>query len=186
MTPTSEAPSSLMSARPVLTLAVTDHVPFRSRFSLRVLLLLIAGCMLQFSLFAQQIEEVELTLGLRDESLVRAFRKIEAATPFHFMYREEEVEQVRNLSLPPSRQSVSALLEALLANTPLRYRQVGRRILITNSKSVCPYGHGHPGQERLRGPMVNSPSKSARRILWSSPSWATRNRRFLHSGGPNC
>ncbi|AHM63014.1 TonB-dependent receptor plug [Flammeovirgaceae bacterium 311] len=77
------------------------------------------------------IDEVEISLELKNESLLNAFKKIEALSPFHFMYRNEDIKDVVNLNNPGKKQSVKAHLEALLANTELTYKQIDKRILIS-------------------------------------------------------
>lgn len=81
----------------------------------------------------QPIDQVEISIELKNESLVKAFQKIEAKSPFHFMYRNEEVKNIRNLHTPFGKQSVAALLKTILSNTSLNFRQIDNRILITTS-----------------------------------------------------
>ena len=81
---------------------------------------------------SQPIDQVQVNLELKNESLVAAFKKIEAQSAFRFMYRQEEVAAIRNLQIPAGRQSVEAFLKMLLANTSLVYRQLDNRILITS------------------------------------------------------
>jgi len=78
----------------------------------------------------EEIEEVQITLELKNESLAQAFKKIESKTPFHFMYRDENIKNIRNLSIPSSKRSVAAFLKTILAKTPLTFKQVDQRILI--------------------------------------------------------
>ncbi|MFI5139859.1 MAG: SusC/RagA family TonB-linked outer membrane protein [Sphingobacteriales bacterium] len=82
---------------------------------------------------SQAIDQVEVNITLKNESLVKAFRKIEAQSPFHFMYRNEDVKYVRNLEITANNQSVAAILKAILSNTSLNFRQVDNQILITRS-----------------------------------------------------
>src|SRR5262245_31620004 len=51
------------------------------------------------SVKSQTVEEVEVTIELKHASLVQAFAKIESQSPFHFMYRDEDVKNIRNLNL---------------------------------------------------------------------------------------
>ena len=81
---------------------------------------------------SQAIEQVEVNITLKNESLVKAFRKIEAQSPFHFMYRKEDVMSVRNLDITAN-QSVAAFLKTILLNTSLSFRQIDNQILITKS-----------------------------------------------------
>lgn len=84
---------------------------------------------------SQPIDKVEVTLGLNNETLVQAFQKIEAQSPFHFMYRNKEVKSVRNLKVKNSKQSVEDFLKTILAGTSLTYRQVNNQILIVPVKN---------------------------------------------------
>ena len=88
----------------------------------------------------QSIDEVEISLELKNESLLSAFKKIEELSHFHFMYRNEEVKDVVNLNISAGKQSVKAILEKILSNTSLTYKQIDQRILVSkeskNSSSV--------------------------------------------------
>lgn len=107
---------------------------------------------------SQPIGKVQVNIELKNETLISAFQKIEAQSPFHFMYRYDEVKDIRNLRVPAARQSVEALLKILFAGTSLTYRQVDNRILITSS----------PEQKRLKTPelsAVNEPFISVKAII---------------------
>ncbi len=84
----------------------------------------------------QDINQIEISLELRNESLLQAFRKIEALSLFHFMYRNEEVKEIRNLTISSSKHSIAGWLRIILSNTSLTFKQVDQRILIT-SKPVA-------------------------------------------------
>ena len=85
---------------------------------------------------SQPIDQVEVKIGLKDETLADAFQKIEAQSPFHFMYRNEEVKNIRNLNLPVTKKNVELLLKIILANTYLTFRQVNNQILSMREKGV--------------------------------------------------
>ena len=91
---------------------------------------------------SQTIDQVVINLELKNESLLKAFEKIEAQSPFHFMYRNEDVKDILNLHIPASKQSVKAFLDAILASTSLSYKQIDLRILIIRkdqqSRSIRP------------------------------------------------
>lgn len=84
----------------------------------------------------QPIDQVKVKVGLKNESLVQAFQKIEAKSPFHFMYRNEEVKDIRKLNLPRTQKSVEDILKIILSGTKLTYRQVANQILIMPDKSL--------------------------------------------------
>ena len=79
---------------------------------------------------SQPIDEVNIYIGLSNETLVQAFKKIEAQSPFHFMYRNDEVKNIRNLKVKSSKQTVEEFLKTILIGTSLTYRQVNNQVLI--------------------------------------------------------
>lgn len=83
----------------------------------------------------QNIKDVDINISLTNATLVDAFQKIEAKSPFHFMYRVEDVKKVKNLNVKSSKQSVEEFLKTILAGTSLNYHQVNNQILIMPAKS---------------------------------------------------
>ncbi|MGN6605087.1 MAG: SusC/RagA family TonB-linked outer membrane protein [Ginsengibacter sp.] len=98
---------------------------------------------------SQPVDQVEVQIGLKNETLVQAFRKIEAQTPFHFMYRKEEVQNITGLNLADRKSSVGQTLKTLLSHTALTYRQVNNQILILPDKNWV-------SEVNLKNPMVLS------------------------------
>lgn len=82
---------------------------------------------------SQAIDQVEISIELKNETLVKAFKKIEAKSPFHFMYRNDDVKNIRNLHVHSGKQSVAAWLKAILSNTSLNFKQIDKRIMIMPS-----------------------------------------------------
>lgn len=94
---------------------------------------------------SQVVDKVEVNVSLKNESLVKAFKKIEAQSPFHFMYRNEDVKNIRNLEVSAGTQSVAALLKTVLANTSLNFQQIDNQILITRADNESATGENLPG-----------------------------------------
>lgn len=82
---------------------------------------------------SQPIDEVNIHLGLNNETLVQAFKKIEVQSPFRFMYRNDEVKNIRNLKVRRAQQTVEEFLKTILVGTSLTYRQVNNQVLIMSS-----------------------------------------------------
>lgn len=98
----------------------------------------------------QNIDQVEISLELENESLLDAFKKIEELSPFHFMYRNEDVKDIVNLNASAGKRSVKAILETLLANTSLSYKQIDKRILISKeSRKSSAIEPGNPQPSEL-------------------------------------
>ena len=84
----------------------------------------------------QHMEEVQVKLKLNKESLAEALEKIEKQTPFHFLYRNEEIREIGKLNLVETTTTLDKLLAALLANSSLSFKQVNRHIVITKKSET--------------------------------------------------
>lgn len=78
----------------------------------------------------QNIDKTVLSMGLKDESLASAFKKIEAGTGFLFAFQPRQVASYRKLNLPPGLRTLHVTMDLLLEGTDLAYRQMGNNILI--------------------------------------------------------
>jgi hypothetical protein len=83
---------------------------------------------------SQAIDKVEIKLELKNESLIKAFQKIEKQSQFQFMYRYADVKDINKLELSAEKMSVSDILKELLSNTSLDFKQVDNRIMIVNNQ----------------------------------------------------
>jgi TonB-linked SusC/RagA family outer membrane protein len=81
-------------------------------------------------------QTTRITLELRGESLQSAIKKIETLTPFRFVYRNEEVRSVGNLTLPKAERTIAETLGLILDNTDLTYRQIKKNILIVKKEET--------------------------------------------------
>src|SRR5687767_11824268 len=70
---------------------------------------------------AQTLNEVSISLSLKDESLEHAFKKIEKLTPFRFAYKKSDIGAVKNLNLETRLTPVDKVLQMLLEGTTLQY-----------------------------------------------------------------
>ncbi|MES2279229.1 MAG: TonB-dependent receptor [Bacteroidota bacterium] len=93
-------------------------------FCITVQFLLAAGAK------AQKMSEVKVNFGLKNESLYSVFKKLENNSPFNFIYRKDEVDQVKSLNLPPESRSVDEVLNLILDKAEFTYSQIDKSILI--------------------------------------------------------
>ena len=82
---------------------------------------------------AQTLNEVSITLSLKDESLEQAFKKIEKLTPFRFAYKKTDIGAVQHLNLETSLTPVDKILKQLLEGTPLQFEQSNYTIFINGT-----------------------------------------------------
>lgn len=124
----------------VLPYANQKTVPLKLKFMTRrtlyisILVMLLStsafNVLLAVNANGQNLSEVRITLGLKQESFREAIKKIEAATSFRFIYRNNQISDLNNLSLSPDSRSVEETLTLLLKNSGLVFKQLGSNILI--------------------------------------------------------
>ncbi len=98
----------------------------------------------------QSIEDVEISIAFKKGTLLNTIKKIELQSSFHFIYNNDEVKTINHLDIPASRKSVAVLLDELLKNTSLVYKQVNDRILIVSKTDMKP---GHNPEESFSSPV---------------------------------
>jgi TonB-linked SusC/RagA family outer membrane protein len=127
-----------LKQRPLIEKPIIKNVMQIGIVTITILISTSAQLLFALPLKSQPIDEVEIRVGLNNETLVQAFQKVEAQSPFHFMYRNEEVKNIRNLNLPANKKSVEEFLKIVLTGTYLTYQQVDDQILIMPAKNLIP------------------------------------------------
>jgi len=79
---------------------------------------------------SQNLDEVKVTLELKNESLKSAFRKIEQQTEFRFAYNKSQVDNYESISIQKAVYTVQQVLEVLLAKTKLGFKTIRNNIII--------------------------------------------------------
>lgn len=79
---------------------------------------------------AQKVEEVKVTVSFSDESAISALKKLEKVTPFHFVYRKDEIQALEGVSILSKERSVDEVLALIFEHTPFSYKQIDKSILI--------------------------------------------------------
>ncbi|HEX6427353.1 MAG TPA: SusC/RagA family TonB-linked outer membrane protein [Niastella sp.] len=82
---------------------------------------------------AQTLNEVSISLSLKDESLEHAFKKIEKLTPFRFAYKKSDIGAIQHLNLETRLTPVDKVLQMLLEGTPLQFEQLNYTVFITSA-----------------------------------------------------
>src|SRR5215204_3218929 len=90
--------------------------------------------------WSQRMEEVRISLQLQDVSLQTALQRIEAASPFRFGAKAEDIEGEKGITINASHLSVYEILRQVLAGRNLDYRQAGTNILITRREAAISTG----------------------------------------------
>lgn len=80
--------------------------------------------------FGQDMEKKQITLGLQEESLSGAFKKIEDLSGFRIAYSVEDVDQYKSITLSRAKRSLEKTLQLVLSTTNLDFRSQGNVIII--------------------------------------------------------
>src|SRR5689334_9849762 len=106
-------------------------ITFCMKVSCFILIAVLCGtqALIAGSGYAQDIDNVSITLELRNEPLKDAFKKIEQLSVFRFAYKDKQVKRCEAISLPPGTRSVRATLDMMLNNTSLGFKQVGNNVI---------------------------------------------------------
>lgn len=124
--------------KPLIENPITKNIMRIGIVTITILITTSVQLLFAVPLKSQTIDEVKVKVVLNNETLVQAFQKLEAQSSFHFMYRNEEVKNIRNLSFPVNTKSVEEFLKIILAGTSLTYKQVNDQILIIPDKNLTP------------------------------------------------
>ena len=100
-----------------------------------VLLLTSLQLLLALPVKSQKISSVEVRLELRNETLLSALKQIEKQTPFRFVYRKGELMTLPSRNISASTYTVEQVLNMLLEDTDLSYKQVDNNVLIQTKDS---------------------------------------------------
>ncbi len=101
------------------------------RVSLCYMLLGVLGIQVLFAepVHSQNLEEIRVTLELRNEKLKTLFQRIEKQTRLQFAYNAREIDAYR-VNLPRGVYSIKGLLDLSLKGTSLKYNQLDNSIII--------------------------------------------------------
>ncbi|MDB5133355.1 MAG: carboxypeptidase regulatory-like protein [Mucilaginibacter sp.] len=125
----------------------------RDRFARAILL--IAGFLILLCNTGngQSIITEKVTLGLRNESMETAIKRIEQQSIFRFFYRNEDVRPLVHLNLTTATRTITQTLDALLQNSFLSFRQIDQHILLER--------RDQQGSYEIRGRVLDSADKKA-------------------------
>src|SRR5687768_15282709 len=140
-------------------LALLSHS--KLRFVMRAIffyiffLLLSVQLLMAKSTNGQNVNEVFISLQLKNANLPTAFKKIEKHTDYFFAYQPPQVTSYQ-VNVESGSRSVGDLLESMLKNTNLSYRQVGNNIIIYKKDQPTGDSKISSADTTVTGTVVNS------------------------------
>jgi TonB-linked SusC/RagA family outer membrane protein len=108
----------------------------------------------------QGVNETKLTLELNRASLESALKKIENLTEFRFVYRTNEIREIKDISLDKAERTLSETLAMILEPTSFTYREMKKNILIVRKEeSSLDNINATPVEHRVTGKVVDENSE---------------------------
>jgi TonB-linked SusC/RagA family outer membrane protein len=106
----------------------TRAFPRKQFFAIFILL---SACMAWSSKArSQSVEEVFISLDLKESTLKDALKQIEAKTTFLFSYKTNDIEALKGINYTAGRASVGEVLRQILKNTSFVFLQINNNIII--------------------------------------------------------
>ncbi len=87
----------------------------------------------------QDMRNDKVTIGLKDDDLVTALKRIEHQTSLRFYYRKADIKAINRLNMSVETRTIEQTLNELLNNTFFSFRQIDGNILIERSKQQTAY-----------------------------------------------
>ncbi|MCC8426491.1 outer membrane beta-barrel family protein [Mucilaginibacter sp. UR6-11] len=87
----------------------------------------------------QDMSSYQVTIKLENESLLTGLKKIEAQTSFRFYYRKADIGMINGLNMTLNTRPVEDVLNNLLKNTDLSFRQIDNKILLEKRRQQTGY-----------------------------------------------
>ncbi|WP_221284591.1 SusC/RagA family TonB-linked outer membrane protein [Mucilaginibacter sp. SP1R1] len=78
----------------------------------------------------QTIKDVNIAIGFKNQTLKYAIKQIEKQTDFRFAYKDNQLKDYKNVTLPEGNRTVEQTLVLLLGQTDLMYKQRNNYILL--------------------------------------------------------
>nr|WP_295924453.1 DUF4974 domain-containing protein [uncultured Dyadobacter sp.] len=78
----------------------------------------------------QELNDLTISIEARQESLKSVLKKVEKKAGLSFVIPLDEVETYRDISLPKANRSVKEVLDLLLNDTELSYRQIDDKTVL--------------------------------------------------------
>lgn len=86
--------------------------------------------------YAQNLQQTRISVSFDHTPLRDALKRIEAATPFQFVFMEEDIKAAKAVSGTYDNKPVSQVLEALLNKHRLTYKQINKNIIISVQTNI--------------------------------------------------
>lgn len=112
-----------------------------------------------FDSVGQSIDQIEVTLEFKNARLSEVLTRIQNDTKINFIYTPDQVDAITNISLERQRRTVKNLLEAVLTNTSLTFKEVDGTVVLFKKKQSTTEGHGNTETAEAVAPEITVTGK---------------------------
>lgn len=98
---------------------------------------------------AQTLDEVNVSVSVKNGTMRSALDQIERATDFRFAYKDDLISPFRQVNLLSEHQTVRRTLDELLQGTGLAYKQVGNSVILFSAPLTMPQHSGVNHQQEV-------------------------------------
>lgn len=124
----------------VNTTPFLNYTLIKQLMRISILITIISTCCLQLLLatpiLAQSMKTEKIIVGLKNESLLQAVKKIESQSTLRFFYRSADIKNITIQNLNTQSRTVEQTLNEILKNTFLSFRQIDNTILIERNTQM--------------------------------------------------
>ncbi|MBT1711321.1 SusC/RagA family TonB-linked outer membrane protein [Fulvivirgaceae bacterium PWU5] len=89
-----------------------------------------------FDTNGQSIDQIEVTLEFKNATLADVLTKIQSETKINFVYTPDQVDAINNINLARQRRTVKNLLETVLVETSITYKEVDGTVVLFKKKKL--------------------------------------------------
>ena len=107
---------------------------------------------LSASVYSQQSK---LSLALKNVSVRDVLKEIEEQSDYFFMYRSEEIDLSRNVSIRLENKPIDEILDNLFSSTNISYEVVNRQIVLTNKNHSTNFAYSSQQQKTVTGKITD-------------------------------
>lgn len=138
---------------------IRKHASFSVKFDLKMKLTTLFLIVSLFQLQANEsyAQKTKITLALENVSIEKVLDKIESLTEFKFIYKDNEVDYQKIVSVNVKEQQIQSILQKLFTGSNVVYKVVNKQIILKPSKIIHKDNQGKAllKDNNLQGILVN-------------------------------
>ncbi|MBU3026230.1 TonB-dependent receptor [Zobellia galactanivorans] len=125
-----------MKKRTINRKSIPIQLCYELKMKISIIILVFSLCQIHANSTYGQNEKI--TLNLEDVSLEKALNQIETITDYKFIYKDNEVNYKKRVTISVTQTPLFTVLENLLSETDISYKISGKQIVLRNKRHLQP------------------------------------------------